>query len=314
MVGYTKYAMNIFYCANTGPFMVTLKSLILCMLFVGLNGTAETLNLKVPLARSALDLSYDYHKQLLRSAIEHGTNGEVSVNFVAEINMHEARASRELIKGKYLDIFWMGTDYNKEQQLRAIKVPTTRGLIGFRKFHIRSQDSSKFDAITTLQQLSQFTACQGTGWPDSVILRNAGIEVAATPSLENIFKMLDAGRCDFFPRGYHDHQKELKLRSSQYPNLISYQGILLHYPFAVYFFTSLENEQLAGWVEQGLEKMIDNGEFMLQMQTHPLTKDVFPLGKETAVRAIALKNGILSPKTDYLNERYWFQAKDFGLK
>ncbi|GAB5379412.1 MAG: hypothetical protein Alis3KO_28080 [Aliiglaciecola sp.] len=284
------------------------------MCCIGWTCSADILTLKIPLARSQHDISYDYHTKLLAAAIERGSEGKHTASFIAEVDMHEGRATRELIKGENLDVFWMGTDYSKEQQLRAVPIPTTRGLIGFRKFVIRKQDIGKFARINTIERLRELTACQGTGWPDTLILRNAQIKVATTPALENIYKMLAAGRCDFFPRGYHDHQKELQLRAEQYPTLLSYQGIMLHYPFAVYFFTSLENAELASWIEKGLDMMIDSGEFQLHMQTHELTRDVFPLGKEADVRAISVKNVILSEGTDYSNERYWFQPKDFGLK
>lgn len=269
--------------------------------------------IKVPKPRSEIDLSYDYHIRLLKRALERGSNGRVIPEFSSQFEMEEGRASLELMKGQLLDVFWMGTDFNKEQQLRAIRIPTTRGLIGFRKFIIRKQDSDAFSGLTSLTDLKQFSVCQGTSWPDTIILKSQGFNVATTPTVDNLYKMLAAQRCDFFPRGFHDYQQELALRADQYPNLISYQGILLHYPFAVYFFTNKQNEVLANWIEQGLEIMVENGEMMDLLLSHPLTRDSLPIPPQYGVTYLKLDNPILPADTDYTNRKYWFTPTDFGF-
>ena len=71
--------------------------------------------------------------------------------------------------------------------------------------------------------------------------------------------MLDAKRCDYFPRAYHDIENELLNIKALYPDLIEYERILLHYPFAVYFYTNKSNEDLAGWIEEGLEILSSKG-------------------------------------------------------
>ena len=289
------------------------KPLVILSLILSLNVYADITELKVPNPRSEFDLSHDYHTQLLKMALEAAAKGRPIPQFVSQFDMEEGRATLELIKGQLLDVYWLGTDFGKEQQLRAIKIPTTRGLIGFRKFIIKQQNVEKFDQVNSLQDLMQYSACQGTSWPDTVILKAAGLEVASTPMLENLFRMLNAGRCDFFPRGFHDYQNEVVARKAIYPNLVSYKGLLLHYPFAVYFFTNKENQELANWIEEGLNILVHDGRFLSFMQSHPLTMDAFPLTEGENVRYISLSNPILPADTDYLNETYWFTPKDFGI-
>jgi hypothetical protein len=96
-----------------------------------------------------------------------------------------------------------------------------------------------------------------------------------------------------------------------YPELVRYNKLMLHYPFAVYFFTRKENEALALWIEQGLEQMIDDGELLAHMQQQELTRHVFPLQHKSSDPWISIKNPLLSPDTPVNNSRYWFQPEDF---
>lgn len=149
--------------------------------------------------------------------------------------MEQGRALRELDKGEFLDVFWVGTDLKKEQEFRAIRIPLERGLMGFRKFILHKDSVAKFNTIRSLQQLQQFTACQGAFWPDVDIMRNSGLKVEEAPVYENIFKQMVAKRCDYFPRGVHEGVIELEQRHTLYPELLRYDSLMLHYPFTIYF-------------------------------------------------------------------------------
>ncbi|WP_088329153.1 hypothetical protein [Lacimicrobium sp. SS2-24] len=290
----------------------TPKWMLLALLFLTTSGLAQK-QIQIPGPRSAYDISHDYHVSLLKLALEAGAKGRPVPPIRASLDMVEGRALRELAKGKWLDLYWLGTDVSKEQQLHAIKIPTTRGLIGFRKFLIHRDSTERLEQVESLAQLRSLVACQGNDWADTQILRQAGLKVTTTPSYESLFDMLQARRCDYFPRGYHDHKKELQLRAQHYPELISYDGILLHYPFAVYFFTNNDNHELAHWIETGLEKLIDSGRFLSFMQQHPLTAHIFPLNEQPSTHYFRIDNPLLPQQTNYNNPRYWFRPQDFGL-
>lgn len=267
--------------------------------------------IRIPQPRSQYDLSQRYYVELLEKALIKGANGRAVPRIKPTLMMEQGRATRELLKGDLIDLFWVGTDVEKEQELRAIRIPLERGLMGFRKFTIRKDRQSDFDQIKNLQQLQQLTACQGAYWPDINILIAAKLPVIAAPVYENIFKQLVAGRCDYFPRGLHEGVVELKQRSALYPDLIRYHDIMLHYPFAVYFFTTKQQEALALWLEQGLEEMITDGELLEHMQQHGLTGHVFPLHTHNSKHWLQLPNPGLAPHTDPTNRRYWFVPADF---
>lgn len=267
--------------------------------------------IRVPKPRSEHDVSHQYYVELLQKALQKAAAGRTVPEILPVAEMEQGRAVRELQKSQLIDLFWMGTDRDKEQQLRAIRIPLERGLMGFRMLTIQRSQSEKFNQINNLQQLRKLSACQGLSWPDTRILQNAGLKVLTSPVYENLFKQVNAGRCDYFPRGLHEGQTELRERAAMYPELVRHPNLMLHYPFAIYFFTGKQNAALANWVEQGLEMMIADGELLAHMQQHPLTAHVFPLSQFSMQHWLELSNPGLSPDTRYLDRRYWFVPADF---
>ncbi len=272
----------------------------------------EQPQLLIPKPRSEYDINHQYYVSLLDKALHKAAKGRPVPKLVSSYQMEQGRALRELAKGEVLDVFWVGTDQQKEQQFRAIRIPLERGLMGFRKMILHKDSVARFAQVDSLQALQPFTACQGAFWPDVSIMRAAGLKVLAAPVYENIFKQVNAGRCDYFPRGLHEGVVELQKRHDLYPDLVRYPDLMLYYPFTVYFFTQKQHEELAKWIEQCLESMIDDGELLAHMQQNELTRQMFPLEAQAASRWILLANPLLSKDTDFHNSRYWFVPADFG--
>lgn len=278
--------------------------LLLCWCF---SACSET-RLNVPIKRSDKDISHDYHINLLRNALATLEGEHFTIDY--QIPMTESRAQRALSNDTFIDVFWMGTDAVKESELRAIPIPTTKGLIGFRKFLIRRENTTDFDNITSLSDLQTKLACQGHDWTDTQILRNAGLTVVTSPHYEALFGMLQAGRCDYFPRALHDFARELSERSELYPSLIEYHELMIQYPFAVYFFTHKHNQALADKIEQGLKNLHDSGEFDRYMRTHPLTQNVFPLSQYKNNHIIRIDNPEWNQHNTRQHPQYWFSPED----
>jgi hypothetical protein len=267
--------------------------------------------LKVPQALIEHSVSQDYFLQLLKRALAAGANGRAVPDLVETTLVGQERAIHELVRGELLDIYWLGTSADREGRLRAIPIPLDHGLLGFRRFIIRRDMAEQFDSVMNLQDLQKFTACQGLSWPDTRILREAGLRVVELAGYETLYRAVTARRCDYYPRGYHEAFREIARHQANYPELTTYESLILYYPFTAYYFVSQQNEELAEWVERGLEQMIASGEFMAFMQQHPFTSPVFPLGSGPEDRWIFLRNPILPENTDYKNPRYWFRPKDF---
>lgn len=269
--------------------------------------------LLVPKPRSDFDVSHDYHIQLLNLALQKTASDSEIPSIVSTMEMSQGRVIKELLKGEMVDIYWLGTSKELEETLLPIRIPTTRGLIGYRKFIIHQDGFEKLEKVKSLNDLTQLAACQGQDWPDTEILQNAGLLVTTTTVYEDIFRMLNSKRCDYFPRGYHDAHSELNLRKHLYPNLLNYDNIMLHYPFAVYFFTNKSNQDLAKRIEQGLKLMAEKGEIEKLMRAHPLTQLVYPLKDEKNTLFFHITNPLLPAETDFHNPVYWILPQDFNI-
>lgn len=271
--------------------------------------------LKIPKPRSSFDISHDYHLTLLNMALVQAAKGRVVPKFkILKEIMSQGRARLELMKGEMIDVYWLGSDHDTNEKLRAIKIPTTRSLIGYRKFIINLESLEAFEKVKSVEDLKKFIACQGTHWPDTKILTDAQLPVISTTIYEDLFKMLDAKRCDYFPRAYHDIENELFNMKRLYLDLIQYDRILLHYPFAVYFYTNKSNEVLARWIEEGLKELSEKGAIEALMVKHPLTSNIFPLKVEKNTLYIPLHNSQLDPNTKTTDRKFWFIPEDFGIE
>ncbi len=198
-------------------------------------------------------------------------------------------------------VIWTMTDKEREQQLRPIRIPLCKGLFGYRVLLIRASDQARFDHIRNVQQLSTLLAGQGTHWPDTPIMQYNGLRVTTAETTESLFRMINAKRFDYFPRGISEAWFELTQRAEK--NLVVEKNIMLHYPAALYFFVNKNNEALAVRIEKGLEKLIDSGEFDEFFFNHPRIN--FGLENLTRRHIITLENPLLPAETPVNNPRYW---------
>jgi hypothetical protein len=272
---------------------------------------AETPELRVPKPRAIDDPAYLYFAGLLQKALQKAANGREVPQLVTTIDMAEDRMVRELRADRIIDIFWLGGSKERARGLLVVPIPLERGLVGYRQFIIRKERVPEFDTIKTVADLAHLKACQGAQWGDTEILRAAKLNLVTSVNYEGLFKQLAAGRCDYFPRGFHQGKVEMAKRAAAYPELVVYEPLILHYPFAAYFYVHPKNKMLAQWLQDGLEKMIDDGELIAYMQQQEHTSRAFPLRGAEARRLLVLPNHNLPAFSDEKNPRYWFQPRDF---
>ena len=286
-------------------------SLVYGALACSWSAISTEVTIRVPAPRSAFDVSHDYHVKLLKLALSPSKNKYVVRQM--DLPLNQGRAQIELEKGELLDLYWFGADSELDRQLAPIPVPTTRGLIGFRKFFIRSDMEAEFAKVQTLDDLSRFVACQGRHWPDSKILASANLSVTSSPNYETLFRMLDLGRCDYFPRGIHDFLTELELRRNRYPNLTQHNAMLLYYPFGVYFYTNKKQQGLADDLHEGMALLATSGRLLAFMKEHPLTRNVFVSEYSYSEKIIKLSNPLMTTNLRVNDKNFWFQP-DYFLK
>lgn len=277
---------------------------ILFFIFTAQAQAVESIRVIPP--QSDYDASHNYFSELLQLSLDLTSDEYGLAKIVYSTQMEQGRALLELKKGRELDVYWAGTTIQREQELMPIRIPLVKGLLGFRVSLIRSDRLNDFANVKNLSQLQKMTACQGLHWPDSDILEFSGIPVKRGPIYELLFRQLNAGRCDFFPRGLHEAFSEMKAREVKYPEMRLYSDIIIYYPFPMYFFVAPNQTQLATRIERGLNRAINRGYFLEHMKTHSVTSHLFPLEQWSNKRVIKLNNPFLAKDTPINNARYWF--------
>lgn len=200
----------------------------------------------------------------------------------------QARLYQELEHKEGAHIIDATAGPERGQRFRAIDFPLLKGLMGYRIAFIRPEDQPAFSAVEDINDLRNFTAGQGEGWLDVDILRLNGIGVTTTRKYDSLYRMLRAGRFDFFPRGAQEVLSEAE--SFDTGGLAIERDLIVAYPWPVYFYVHKDHDRLAERVETGLRRAREDGDFDNFFDTHPLSRDVFAELKLNQRRIIYLCN------------------------
>ncbi|WP_020593042.1 substrate-binding periplasmic protein [Kiloniella laminariae] len=262
----------------------------------------DTINIRNPQGKA--DIAHDYFVTVIRAALKRTEKdyGPAKLNITAE-NLTQQRSLKFLEQKKQIDLDWAGTDIEREQKLRAIRIPLNMGLLGYRLLIIRKDRIAEFDKITRPEELKSLIACQGQHWPDSDILEDNGFSVDRTIRFEFMWRMTENRRCDYFPRAITEGYGELKAYGAE--TLIAYDKIILAYRFPMYFFVNKQDTPLARRLEQGLEEMLSDGSLFALLENHPATTSAFPLSQYKNSLIFSLENNFLSEASRSLPDHYW---------
>lgn len=248
----------------------------------------------------------NYYLQLLKKTLEQSKSDGESFHF-EEITADypQARWIHELQHRPSDDnmVFWTATTQEREAQIRPIRIPLLKGLLGYRAFIIREDDQARFDAIESLEELAQLRAGQHDHWPDTQVLRHNDLTVTTFMDHEALFKMLQGGRFDYFPRGIAEAWEELEERRDA--PLTLEQRLLLYYPQPIYFFVSPDNSELAERIERGLVSLLENGDFDAFFHSHPPIQQALQDVASRPRKILQLNNPLLPEETPLDNNAFW---------
>jgi hypothetical protein len=218
--------------------------------------------------------------------------------------MSQHRTLRQLGSNNGLDVVWTMTSPEREKELRPIRIPIDRGLIGWRLLLIHQDNEQKIQQLDE-KQLRTSPSVQGSDWPDYPILKANQFKVLNSGDFDAMFKMLQAKRIDYFPRSVTEIWPELQQKSGM-PLTIAPKWVL-HYPAALYFFVQKENSELANAIEIGLLRAIDDGSMQqLFLQHFSSAIQQADLKSRTVIK---LNNPILPTETPLQNKTLWFDPQ-----
>ena len=220
------------------------------------------------------------------------------------LDMNQSRALTQMQKkDSGLDLFWGMTSRRREELALPVRVPLYKGLIGWRVALVTDAHSQLLAKVKTRTDLAAFHAGQAEDWPDTGILRNAGLPVLTTNDYGNLIPMLRHGRYDYFPRSVIEVRQEV--RSAAAKGLIIDDHIAIHYPAAFYFFVSRHRPELASMLDSGLKAAVADGSFnQLFMRFNGEAIRELKLAKRVVIE---LDDPLLPEATPLEDKRLWFQ-------
>ena len=207
-----------------------------------------------------------------------------------------------------ISIMWSGTSKQLEKQLRPIRIPLYKGLLGMRLLLISPDQQQKFDSVHSIDALKNIRLGQGKGWPDVTILENAGFNVVLSPTYEALFGKLNAGEFDAFPRGLQEPWAEIK--SNPDIPLTVESNLLLAYKLPTYFFVSNQNTQLAHALENGLKKAIADKNFDDYFFYSDQVMDALKNANAVGRIILSIDNPYLPPDTPVDEKALWLDIGD----
>ncbi|PHR72654.1 MAG: hypothetical protein COA66_05205 [Arcobacter sp.] len=285
-----------------------MKILIILCILLQYYIFANNINIEAP--KSKYDTNHKYYYNLIQKILKI-TEKEYGKSHLQYNRVYEQRRMFvNLKKNKEINLVWAGVSLERDRDFLSVKIPLTKGLLGYRIFIINKKNSKIFDAIENIKDLKKLKACQAVHWPDTDVLKYAGLNVLENTNYERMFLQVLKGRCDYFPRGVGEAYREVEVRKQIYNDLIVYKKIILYYPFPMYFFFNKNNQGLKDRIEKGLRIMIENGSFDNYLKTSKNTKNLFPLDKWMNVKIFKLKNPYLPKDSDINNEKLWILPKD----
>ena len=267
---------------------------------------AQTQTIKVMGVRAEVDPANYYFTALTKLVLSKTSHlyPNDSMEVINSKGIPQGRLFR-FLDNESLDIIWSGTNEMREMQYIPIRIPLTKGMLGYRVLLVHKDNQDKFNQITNESKLKKLIACQGAHWPDSDILEDNGYTVSRVVHYEAMFQMLNKKRCDYFPRAVFEGKIELVNMHDQYPNLVLVEKMLIKYHLPLYFFVSKTDTVLAKRLHEGLIEATKDGSLIDLLKSHETTKHIFPLSQWQGSRVFSLINAKLPKKTPLDNQALW---------
>ncbi|HMK37878.1 MAG TPA: hypothetical protein VK569_00965 [Bacteroidota bacterium] len=261
---------------------------------------------------SSLDRRYEYHWEILRTALEKTAGKYGPYRMIPSRTMSERRQAFELTKASgMLTVMYLSTIPDFERNLVPVRIPVDKNLGGYCIFLIRKGEQARFDSARTLDDLRRFTFGLGLGWIDVDILRANNFRVVTGSSYEGLFEMVVNRRFDVFLRAAVEVLDEYSERKDRLPDLRIERSLLLYYPLPMYFWfpKTAGGRRLAARAEEGMRMMIKDGTYdriFDRYQRHKIEQ--LDLKHR---RIFRIRNPFPGPETPYADRKLWFDPQTY---
>lgn len=274
-------------------------------LWLPVSSLAVAENVRIPMVKHEQN---KLHSVLLHEALRRG--GVYSTQYPFGIPTSLPLSTRiQAVRNHQLDIFATMTSKEHEDEFLPIYVPLYRGMMGMRIPIIRKNNSSLFSKVENIQDLKQLTAGQGKLWSDSDILEANELPLIRELKYPNLFRMLEADRFDYFPRGIHEPWQEVETYKEL--DLIVDKHIMIWYTAPFYYFVHKSNTKLATHLTEQLLSMVEDGVFQRLFEQNIDVAQALERADIKNRTIIRLSNPFLPAVTPVENKALWFDPMSY---
>lgn len=233
--------------------------LFLSFFFVNFGYSYEIL---VNKPQSENDTRYEYPHQLLQMILDATEQGYTKSKVVhSEFTMSRDRMLISMLKGELLHVVAEAPKKEWLEKLLVVRIPIRKGIQGYRLFFINKQDQTSISKINSLSEFMKLPTGSGAGWSTAKIMSSAGFDVVTGNNYDGLFDMLEKRRFLTLGRGVNEIGPEYTSQKELHANLAIESTLAIHIPLPTYFFISPKFPLLAERIEEGLWKLIKQGEF-----------------------------------------------------
>jgi hypothetical protein len=266
---------------------------------------------------SALDFSlgisgtnverFNYEIGLLELALEKA-DGEHTISIVTLEGTPRSRMVTMLASNDTdFNVMVTGITSERHALLKTVPVPLMRGLLGYRILIVRDESADAIKEIETFEELKQISIGSGTDWPDTLILREAGLQITSA-DYENLFQMVSMGRIQAYARGVLEPYIELEDRADIFPNLKVDDTIALVYPFDAFFFVNQSDTSRYEILLQGLERAYEDESFLTYFENSQGFRYATEHAKIGKRKRFYLENRSVPDLIEAIPSHYWYSG------
>ena len=166
-----------------------------------------------------------------------------------------------MLTGNIVNLYVAPADREWEAAMTPIRIPIRKGLLNYRILLINKDTAPAFAKVTSNADLRKLQVGLRPGWTTTKIMRALKLNITEGAGYNGRFKMLNANRFDYIPRGINEIFGEFDARSKTHKNIMIEQNLLLRMPMPVYLYVSRKVPRLAKRIEYGFNKIRGNGKF-----------------------------------------------------
>jgi hypothetical protein len=230
-----------------------------------------------------------FHRELIEKALNLETLPWEATKLHNREEAQRAGSTRRVslfLQGKY-DLMWAPPRQDLEEGALRVNFPFLKGLRGYRVLLAHSDLLPTLEKVSTIDEIRHLVAGLGIGWTDVNVFNANRLTTLTAPNHDDLWRMMNAKRFDYYPRGIAEILPELNARTASYPAIKIEPSLVIYYPFPLFYYVRKGREDLHAKLSENLEALKKSGEFdALWLQAHKtLLKDLNFAGR----KVIALK-------------------------